>query len=182
MEGASEAISAPRPLRLTAVAALPLAVLVLDQLSKWWVQAELTLNEPVRILGDNVRLLYIHNEGAAFGISVGERSPTLFLVLASAASILVLYLLIVTPAAHRLQRFALGLILGGAVGNIIDRLAREPYWLRGGVVDFIDFQWFPIFNVADMAITIGGALLILTSYLGSRHHDPKPAVTEVEAP
>ena len=165
MEGASEAISAPRPLRLTAVAALPLAVLVLDQLTKWWVQAELTLNEPVRILGDNVRLLYIHNEGAAFGISVGERSPTLFLVLASAASILVLYLLIVTPAAHRLQRFALGLILGGAVGNIIDRLRL------GQVVDFIQVgvsgHYWPIFNVADSAVTVGAVLLGI-AYLRDR--------------
>ena len=165
MEGASEAISAPRPLRLTAVAALPLAVLVLDQLSKWWVQAELTLNEPVRILGDNVRLLYIHNEGAAFGISVGEHSPTLFLVLASAASVLVLYLLFVTPAAHRLQRFALGLILGGAVGNIIDRLRL------GQVVDFIQVgvggHYWPIFNVADSAVTIGAVLLGI-AYLRDR--------------
>ena len=165
MEGASEAISAPRPLRLTAVAALPLAVLVLDQLSKWWVQAELTLNEPVRIVGDNVRLLYIHNEGAAFGISVGEHSPKLFLVLASAASILVLYLLIVTPAAHRLQRFALGLILGGAVGNIIDRLRL------GQVVDFIQVgvggHYWPIFNVADSAVTIGAVLLGI-AYLRDR--------------
>ena len=165
MEGASEAISAPRPLRLTAVAALPLAVLVLDQLTKWWVQAELTLNEPVRIVGDNVRLLYIHNERAAFGISVGEHSPKLFLVLASAASILVLYLLIVTPVAHRLQRFALGLILGGAVGNIIDRLRL------GQVVDFIQVgvggHYWPIFNVADSAVTIGAVLLGI-AYLRDR--------------
>ncbi|HWC06577.1 MAG TPA: signal peptidase II [Gemmatimonadota bacterium] len=165
MEGASEAISAPRPLRLTAVAALPVAVLVLDQLTKWWVQAELTLNQPVRILGDNVRLLYIHNEGAAFGISVGEHSPTLFLVLASAASILVLYLLLVTPAAHHLQRFALGLILGGAVGNIVDRVRF------GQVVDFIQVgvsgHYWPIFNVADSAVTVGAVLLGI-AYLSDR--------------
>ena len=165
MEGASEAISAPRPLRLTAVAALPLAVLVLDQVTKWWVRAELTLNEPVRIVGDNVRLLYIHNEGAAFGISVGEHSPTLFLVLASAASILVLYLLIVTPTSHRLQHFALGLILGGAVGNIIDRVRL------GQVVDFIQVgvggHYWPIFNVADSAVTVGAVLLGI-AYLTDR--------------
>ena len=157
MEGASEAISAPRALRLTEVVTLPLAVLVIDQLTKWWVQAELTLNEPVRILGDNVRLLYIHNEGAAFGISVGEHSPTLFLVLASAASILVMYLLIVSPPAQRLQRLALGLILGGAVGNIIDRVRL------GQVVDFIQVgvggHYWPIFNVADSAVTVGAVVL-----------------------
>jgi signal peptidase II len=165
MEGASEAITIPRVLRISEVVALPLAVLVADQLTKWWVQAELTLNEPVRILGDNVRLLYIHNEGAAFGISVGEHSPTLFLILASAASILVLYLLFVTPGAQRLQRFALSLILGGAVGNIIDRVRL------GQVVDFIQVgvtgHYWPIFNVADSAVTVGAVVLGI-AYLRDR--------------
>jgi signal peptidase II len=165
MEGASEAISVPRPFRLTEAVGLPLTVVVLDQLTKWWVQAELALNEPVRILGDNVRLLYIHNEGAAFGISVGEYSPTLFLVLASAASILVLYLLIQTPSAQRLQRLALGLILGGAVGNIIDRVRL------GQVVDFIQVgvsgHYWPIFNVADSAVTVGAVVLGI-AYLRDR--------------
>ena len=71
-------------------------------------------------------------------------------------------------SASRLSEITVGLIIGGAIGNIIDRLVRDPGWLRGGVVDFIDFQWFPIFNVADMAITIGGGLLIVSSWLASR--------------
>jgi signal peptidase II len=61
----------------------------------------------------------------------------------------------------RLTDISVGLIVGGAIGNLIDRSFRQDGWLRGGVVDFIDFQWFPIFNVADVAINVGGALLII---------------------
>ena len=67
---------------------------------------------------------------------------------------------------------SVGLIVGGAVGNLLDRLFREPGWLRGGVVDFIDLQWWPIFNVADIAITVGGVLLLLSSLRPPR---PEPA-------
>ncbi|MGH7563316.1 MAG: signal peptidase II [Gemmatimonadota bacterium] len=165
MEGASEAIASPRALRPGAAALVPLAVVILDQLTKWWVRAELTLNQPVSIVGDNVRLLYIHNEGAAFGISIGEHSSTLFLILAAAASVLVLYLLLATPARDRLQRFALGLILGGAAGNIVDRIRF------GEVVDFIQVgvsgHYWPIFNVADSAVTVGAVLLGI-AYLSDR--------------
>lgn len=165
MEGASEAIVPPRTLRLGAVALVPLAVVVFDQLTKWWVRSELTLNQPVRVLGDNVRLLYIHNEGAAFGISVGEHSSTLFLILASAASVLVLYLLLASSPGERIQRLALGLILGGAVGNIVDRVRL------GEVVDFIQVgvsgHYWPIFNVADSAVTVGAVLLGI-AYLRDR--------------
>jgi signal peptidase II len=165
MEGASEAVVPPQALRLGAVAPVPIAVLVLDQLTKWWVRAELTLNDPLRIVGDNVRLLYIHNEGAAFGLSIGDHSSTLFLILASAASVLVLYLLLATPPRDRVQRLALGLILGGAVGNIVDRVRF------GEVVDFIQVgvsgHYWPIFNVADSAVTVGAVLLGI-AYLRAR--------------
>jgi signal peptidase II len=68
---------------------------------------------------------------------------------------------------------AVGLIIGGAVGNIVDRLFRSPGWFRGGVVDFIDVQWWPIFNVADIAVTVGGTLLLLSTLRGER--SPAPA-------
>ncbi len=139
---------------------VPPVVLLADQLTKAWVRAELTLNHPVRVVGDNVRLLYIQNEGAAFGLSVGEYSSVVFLVLASLASLLVLYLLLTSPKADRMQRLALGLILGGALGNIVDRVRFER------VVDFIQVgvsgHYWPIFNVADSAVTVGAALLAYT--------------------
>jgi signal peptidase II len=62
---------------------------------------------------------------------------------------------------------AAGLVIGGAAGNIIDRLFRGEGWLRGAVVDFIDLQWFPIFNLADAALTIGAVLILVSALLGN---------------
>ncbi|MFZ9401304.1 MAG: signal peptidase II [Ilumatobacteraceae bacterium] len=74
-------------------------------------------------------------------------------------------------SATGLAAVAAGMIVGGAIGNLIDRLLRGEAWLRGAVVDFIDLQWFPIFNIADSAITVGAALMIVASIR-------KPAVTK----
>ena len=160
MEGASETLSRPRRISLSYETALPFAVLILDQLTKTWVRASMELNETIPLIGDVVRLTYIHNEGAAFGLSVGEYSSRIFLVLATIASALVLYLLLTAPRHERLQRVALALILGGALGNIIDRIR----WSM--VVDFIQVgiggHYWPIFNVADSAVTIGAVLLAWT--------------------
>lgn len=157
MEAAAEATVPPRRFTLAPDSLIPIVVVALDQLSKAWVRAGLTLNQPVEIVGDNIRLLYIHNQGAAFGLSVGAHSSTVFLVLASVASVLVLFLYLTAPRAERLQRIALALILGGAIGNIIDRLRWEM------VVDFIQVgvagYYWPIFNVADSAVTVGAILL-----------------------
>jgi signal peptidase II len=76
---------------------------------------------------------------------------------------------------------AVGLIVGGAVGNLIDRLFRSPGWFRGGVVDFIDVQWWPIFNVADIGVTVGGALLLLSTLMPVKP-DPAPTSPADDAP
>lgn len=160
MERASETLSPPRRISLTLETAIPVVVLVLDQLTKAWVRSTMTLNETIPVVGDVVRLTYIHNEGAAFGLSVGPHSSQVFLVLAAVASVLVLYLLLSAPREERMQRVALALILGGALGNIIDRVR----WSM--VVDFIQVgvagHFWPIFNVADSAVTIGAVLLAWT--------------------
>lgn len=160
MERASETLSRPRRISLTLETAIPVVVLVLDQLTKAWVRSAMTLNETIPVVGDVVRLTYIHNEGAAFGLSVGPHSSQVFLVLAAVASVLVLYLLLSAPREERMQRVALALILGGALGNIIDRVR----WSM--VVDFIQVgvagHFWPIFNVADSAVTIGAVLLAWT--------------------
>ena len=160
MEGASETLSTPRRISLSYETVLPLAVLVLDQVTKSWVRASMSLNETIPVIGDVVRLTYIHNEGAAFGLSLGANSSAIFLVLATIASALVLYLLLTSPRGERVQRVALALILGGALGNIIDRIR----WSM--VVDFIQVgiagHFWPIFNVADSAVTIGAVLLAWT--------------------
>jgi signal peptidase II len=154
--------------------AVAVTVVVVDQLAKWW--AVRTLDDRDIDVFWTLRFHLSHNTGMAF--SRGQNLGPLIGVVALV--IVVVLLLSVKRTSSRLNEVIVGLIIGGAIGNIVDRLVREPYWLRGGVVDFIDFQWFPIFNVADMAITIGGALLILTSYLGSRRVDGSPAPTKIE--
>lgn len=156
--------------------AVAVAVVIVDQLTKWW--AVHTLDDRNIDVFWTLRFNLSYNTGMAF--SRGQNWGPLIGVVALV--IVVVLLLSVKRTSSRLNEVTVGLIIGGAVGNIVDRLIREPYWLRGGVVDFIDFQWFPIFNVADMAITIGGALLILTSYLGSRRAQAAPTQTKVEAP
>jgi len=160
MEGASETLIRPRRISLSAETAIPIGVLALDQLTKSWVRSSMSLNETIPVVGDVVRLTYIHNEGAAFGLSIGAYSSQVFLVLAAIASALVLYLLLTAPQGERMQRIALALILGGALGNIIDRIR----WSM--VVDFIQVgisgHFWPIFNVADSAVTIGAAMLAWT--------------------
>ena len=83
-------------------------------------------------------------------------------------------LITVGRSTSRWYPLAVGLIIGGALGNVIDRLVRGEGWLRGGVVDFIDVQWWPIFNVADIAVSVGGVLLLLTSLTAPPEPEPDP--------
>jgi signal peptidase II len=134
------------------------AVAVADQLTKSWAVGE--LKDRNIDLFWTLRFNLSYNTGMAF--SAGRNwGPIIGVV---AMLVVVVLLLSLRRQPGRLTSFSVGLIVGGAVGNVIDRLFRSPGWLRGGVVDFIDFQWFPIFNVADMGVTIGGALLVLASW------------------
>jgi signal peptidase II len=142
--------------------AVAVAVVVLDQLTKWW--AVSTLDDRDIDLFWTLRFHLSYNTGMAF--SRGQDWGPVIGVLALV--IVVVLLLSIRRGSGRLTEVTVGLIIGGAIGNVLDRLFREPGWLRGGVVDFIDFQWFPIFNVADTAITVGGALLIVNSWLSTR--------------
>jgi signal peptidase II len=143
------------PLLLLAVVAG--GIFAADLLTKTLVQRELAFRESVGVLGQVVRFTYIVNEGAAFGLYLGDASKTIFLVLSSLAAVLVLGVYVYGEDEGWLKRFALALILGGALGNIHDRIRY------GSVVDFIDigvgsYRW-PIFNVADIAVTVGAILL-----------------------
>ena len=131
------------------------AVLVLDQLTKWW--ASDALADRTIDLVWTLRLHLVFNTGAAF--SQGEGRGALFAVLI----LLVIALLVRQGAgtADPVARIAVGAIIGGAIGNLTDRAFREGGgFLGGAVVDFIDLQWWPVFNVADSAIVVGGALVV----------------------
>jgi signal peptidase II len=131
-------------------------VVVADQLTKWW--ALRTLDSRTLDLVGSLRLALAHNKGGAFGLGSGF-VPVLAVV---AVGVVVLVVVRAETTTHAGVAVALGLVLGGAFGNLIDRLCRDPGFLRGAVVDFIDLQWWPVFNVADASITCGCVLLLFT--------------------
>jgi signal peptidase II len=137
-------------------------VLVLDQLTKTLALQRLADNVPVPVLGDLLRLRLVFNPGAAF--SMGTGMTWVFTLIALGVVI------VVARVARRLGSIgwavAFGLLLGGATGNLVDRLARAPGFGRGHVVDFIELPNFPVFNVADSAITCAAVLIILLGLRG----------------
>ena len=146
---------------LWAVAA---GVLLLDRLTKLW--AERALGEPRDVIPGVLTLRLTTNSGGAF--SLGNRAPLLF----AAAAILVSAAIAITSLRprSRVHAVALGLILGGALGNLLDRALRGP-GLSGGVIDFIDLHVWPVFNIADSAIVIGAALLALAALREGAHRE-----------
>ena len=142
---------------------ISIAVVVADQLTKSWALDALADGRDIDLVW-TLRLHLAFNTGMAF--SAGESwGPVIGVV---ALVVIVALLLGLRRESSRMTDVAVGLIVGGAIGNLIDRMFRDPAWLRGAVVDFIDFQWFPVFNVADMGITIGGALLVFASWRAAR--------------
>ncbi|MDP9070562.1 MAG: signal peptidase II [Actinomycetota bacterium] len=143
------------PRRKALVAATTAAVVTLDQLTKAWALRALA-DGPVHLIW-TLRLDLSFNSGAAFGLGRG-----LAPLLVAVGVVLVAVLLAVGGRAVTSSAggVALGLVLGGAVGNLADRVLRAH---GGAVVDFIDFQWWPAFNVADAAISCGALLLIVTT-------------------
>ncbi|MFT3798791.1 MAG: signal peptidase II [Microbacterium sp.] len=150
------------------VAILAALVLAADQFTKYLALAHLPLDQPVEVWGDFLQFYLTRNPGAAF--SLGEGVTWVFtLVLAAAAATIVV--LAITRVRSRAWAIVLGLLLGGILGNLTDRLLRDPGFLVGHVVDFINTPWMwfgmtsAIYNVADMFIVtmmISVALLILT--------------------
>jgi signal peptidase II len=137
-------------------------VLVLDQITKAFVHNLVQLHQSIEIVPNFIHLTYLKNTGAAFGFLAGVRSPfrvAFFLLVSSVAIGCILYLLKNLRPERKALIFSLSLILGGAIGNLIDRLRM------GEVIDFIDLHWhhfhWPAFNVADSAITVGVILLFI---------------------
>ncbi len=144
---------------LLAVAALVLAA---DVVTKAVVVEQLADRAPVRLLGGFLHLALTRNSGAAFGIGAG--ATILFTLVA------VVVVVVIARTASRLcslpWAITLGLLLGGALGNLIDRLLRDPGPLRGRVVDWIQLPHWPVFNLADSAIVLGGITAVVLSARG----------------
>lgn len=128
-------------------------LIVIDQLTKLAVVSTMSLNQSVPVIPNVFHITYVHNFGAAFGI-LAHRTG-FFILITVAVVLFILFFLRQVPGEHTLLRVALALQLGGALGNLIDRVRF------GYVVDFFDFRVWPVFNVADIAIVTGIGLLIL---------------------
>ena len=130
-----------------------LIIVLLDQLTKFLTKQNFQLNESIPIINNIFHLTYITNTGSAFGLFKGFN--ILFILFSIVVIIIIFYYLKMIKNNEKILQYSAGLLLGGTVGNLIDRLSH------GAVIDFIDFRIWPVFNVADSAVTIGVILLIV---------------------
>jgi len=159
------------PGRLPALLAVAIGVLALDLLTKLLAVRQLSDREPVELLGGVLTLRLVRNPGAAFGMAQG-----LTVVLTVIAVVVVVVIL---RMARQLRSgwwaVALGLVLGGAVGNLADRLFRAPGPGRGHVVDFLELPRWPVFNLADSAIVVAAVLMVVLSARGVPQGAARPS-------
>lgn len=149
--------SAPRrAVGVRVMVPVALVVIAVDQATKWWALER--LDDDVIDVVWTLRFNLVRNSGAAFSLAQGL-GPLLGVL---AVVVVVLLMRFGRFVSSRATALGLGLVLGGAVGNLLDRAFRGgDGFLRGHVVDFIDLQWWPVFNVADIGIVVGGLLLAL---------------------
>ncbi|MCI0395578.1 MAG: signal peptidase II [Chloroflexi bacterium] len=153
------------------------AVIVVDHLSKLFIEAWLPLNQswrPFPTLADYFQITHVSNTGAAFGLFPSQ--GPVFMIVAFIVSLVIILYNYRLPAGHRLFRLALGLQLGGALGNLIDRLRL------GHVTDFLDFGPWPVFNLADTSIVAGVAVLGYLMVLEHRQEAQRRRAEEAAPP
>ncbi|WP_052851813.1 signal peptidase II [Streptomyces avicenniae] len=161
-EGVSGATPVRGPRRVAVLVAVAAFAYLVDLATKIWVVTSLENQRSIDVIGDWMRFRAVRNAGAAFGI--GSALTVVFTCIAAAVIVVIFRL------ARRLYSvpwaIALGLLLGGALGNLTDRLFRSPGAFQGHVVDFVAVQHFAVFNLADSAIVCGGILIVLLSFRG----------------
>jgi signal peptidase II len=148
--GGGAQVESPGGVRRSRLFALAAAVVGLDQLTKALVASSLHEGESIRLIGSVLRLTHVRNSGAAFGLLRGFGG---LLALAALVGVIA-FISVVVRRPPLLTGVAASLVAAGALGNLVDRI------FRGTVVDFVDFRYWPAFNVADSAITIGALLLL----------------------
>ena len=136
---------------------IAVGVVVVDQITKHWALNRLSEGRIIDVVG-SLRFNLSFNSGMAFSQGKGL-GPFIAVIGVVVVAFLLVGLRRNTPVGAAL----VGLVAGGAAGNIVDRAFRGEAWFHGAVVDFIDLQWWPIFNIADAAICVGGVLLVLSS-------------------
>ncbi|MEV4313392.1 signal peptidase II [Actinocrispum sp. NPDC049592] len=156
--------SRPSAMRIPVVFGVAALVVLVDQLTKLWAVSALPGRAPVSLLGDFIQLRLLYNSGAAFSIGAGS---TWIFTIVTAVAVVVLVRFAMRPSSS-LQGAALALLLGGAVTHLLDRLFRAPGFAQGHVVDFIDYNGWFVGNIADVALTVGAVLLVVSSTKSSR--------------
>lgn len=171
-------------LRLRTLLIIAVVLLGLDLLTKTIVVAELTPGDPVPIIGDFARLSLVRNAGAAFSMATGMT----WLLTLVALAVVIAVIRIGRTLRSLWWAIGLGMVLGGALGNLVDRFFRAPGPLQGHVVDFIAIGWWPVFNLADSSIVCGAILLVVLTVFGfepdgtrTGHGHPEEAATETAA-
>ncbi|WP_066897263.1 signal peptidase II [Mycolicibacterium houstonense] len=159
--GDGESSSAPRR-RLRLLLTVAAVVLFIDVVTKVLAVRLLTPGQPVSIIGDTVTWTLVRNSGAAFSMATGYTWVLTLIATGVVIGIVWMGRRLVSPW----WAIGLGMILGGATGNLIDRFFRAPGPLRGHVVDFFSVGWWPVFNVADPAVVGGAILLVALSLFG----------------
>ncbi|MCX2747965.1 signal peptidase II [Arthrobacter sp. MI7-26] len=170
-----------RPAFLWVFAGFAVFAYAFDQLTKLWVTSTMVEGERIPVLPPLLHWYYIRNSGAAF--SIGENVTWVFTIVMAAVSVAILFQLRRLGSAW--WALALGLLLGGALGNLTDRLFREPSFAMGHVVDFIQLPNFAIFNIADSAVVSGVVIICLLTLRGigldgSRQHSAGTRATTPE--
>lgn len=141
-------------------AGLAFAVVLIDQLTKTWAINALDDGRIIHVIW-TLQFALGFNSGMAF--SQGEGIGPIIGVIALIAVVALLVSLRKTGST--MSSLGVSLVCGGAAGNVVDRLFRGDGWLHGAVVDFIDLQWWPVFNIADAAITVGAVLLLISTFM-----------------
>jgi signal peptidase II len=139
------------------------AIVIADQATKNWALNSLSDGRTIDLVW-TLRFNLVFNSGMAF--SQGQGMGRLIGLLA--IGVAVWLWLSLKKATTSLSLVGTAMLIGGALGNVVDRLFRGEKWLAGSVIDFIDLQWFPVFNIADSAVTLGAAMLITSSVVTSR--------------
>jgi len=165
--GLSEKGTPPKR-RLPLLLAVAAVVLALDIVTKVLAVKLLTPGQPVSIIGDTVTWTLVRNSGAAFSMATGYTWVLTLVALGVVVGIIWMGRRLVSPW----WAIGLGMILGGALGNLVDRFFRSPGPLRGHVVDFLSIGWWPVFNVADPAVVGGAILLVVLSVFGYEFDAP----------
>ena len=146
-----------------------LIVVLLDLATKIWAVARLENQPEIKVIGEFLKFSFVRNPGAAF--SFGTGITWVFTLVAIAVSIAIL--MVSKSVTNRLWAIALGGLLGGAVGNLIDRIFRSPEVFQGHVVDFISLPNYPMFNISDSAVVLSALTMVVLSFRGVDYQTPQ---------